>query len=103
MSKKETTEEKLIKLMMLQNIEQTKLYISFYENEYSFYTKLYENSAEEEPLKFFKKKHDEWETKRKKLYSHIEDIENKKMELYEELEHLMDEVYDTKKEPSTES
>ena len=51
----------------------------------------------------FKKKHDEWETKRKKLYSHIEDIENKKMELYEELEHLMDEVYDTKKEPSTES
>ena len=43
MSKKETTEEKLIKLMMLQNIEQTKLYISFYENEYSFYTKLYED------------------------------------------------------------
>lgn len=103
MSKKETTEEKLIKLMMLQNIEQTKLYISFYENEYSFYTKLYEDSAEEEPLKLFKKKHGEWETKRKKLYSHIEDIENKKMELYEELEHLMDEVYDTKKEPSTES
>ena len=103
MSKKETTEEKLIKLMMLQNIEQTKLYISFYENEYSFYTKLYEDSEEEEPLKLFKKKHDEWETKRKKLYSHIEDIENKKMELYEELEHLMDEVYDTKKKPSTES
>ena len=97
MSKKETTEEKLIKLMMLQNIEQTKLYISFYENEYSFYTKLYEDLADEEPQKLFNKKHDELETKGKKLFSHIEDIEKKKMELYEELAHLMDEGYDTKK------
>ena len=100
MTKKETTEEKLVKLMLLQNMEQTKLYISFYESEYSFYNKLYSDMEDEEPLKIFKKKHNEWETKRKELYSHICDIESKKMELYEELGHLMDEVYDTKKEPS---
>ena len=100
MTKKETVEEKLLKLMMLQNMEQTKLYISFYESEYSFYNKLYCDMADEEPLKIFKKKHKEWEAKIKELYSHISDIESKKMELYEELGHMMDEIYDTKKEPS---
>ena len=47
MTKKETVEEKLVKLMMLQNMEQTKLYISFYESEYSFYNKLYCDMADE--------------------------------------------------------
>lgn len=96
MTKKETVEDKLIKLMLLQSLEQTKLYISFYEKEYSFYNKLYYEMEEAEPLKFFKKKHDEWESKRKELFAHISDIETKKMELYEELSHLMDEIYDTK-------
>lgn len=41
--------------------ESTYLFIKFYENQYKIYEKLIINHLEEEPLKFFKTKHNKWE------------------------------------------
>lgn len=100
MKKKETVEDKLTTLLLLQSLEQTRLFIAFYEEQYTFYNKLYYDSKENEPFKFFKKQHKKWETQQKELFSHISDIEEKKFELYKDLEVIMDELYGTKKEPS---
>lgn len=45
----------------------TELYIDFYENQYKRYEKCIVDHLEEEPPKFFKKKHKLWEEKLEEL------------------------------------
>ena len=100
MKKKETVEEKLTTLLLLQSLDQTRLLISFYEEQYMFYNRLYYDMLEDEPLKIFFNKHKRWEEKRSELFRKISNTEEKKMELYQDLERILDAVYGTKKEPS---
>ena len=100
MKKKETIEDKLTTLLLLQLLDQKRLYISFYEEQYKFYNKLYYDMLKDEPMKIFFNKHKRWEEKRSELFRKISSTEEKKMELYQDLERTLDAVYGTKKEPS---
>ena len=88
MKKKEDQElsEKLIELMLFHELDQTKLIIAMYEEQLKFYNILYEDTLKDEPLKFFKSKHKDWEQRRKNLYNHICNIEKNYCNELQELE-----------------
>ena len=99
MKKKEDQElsEKLIELMLFHELDQTKLIIAMYEEQLKFYNILYENTLKDEPLKFFKSKHKDWEQRRQNLYRHICNIETNYGDELQELEKIMEQLYSKKK------
>ena len=99
MKKKEDQElsEKLIELMLFHELDQTKLIIAMYEEQLKFYNILYEDTLKDEPLKFFKSKHKDWEQRRQNLYRHICHIETNYGDELQELEKIMDQLYGKKK------
>ena len=67
--------EKIVDLMLLHQVEETKHFIEFYENQLNFYNQMYDSHLEIEPCKFFKKKHEKWESQRRQYYDKISEIE----------------------------
>ena len=57
--------EKIVDLMLLHQLEETKHYIEFYQNQLHFYNKMYDSHLELEPWKIFKKKYAQWEKTKK--------------------------------------
>lgn len=67
--------EKIVDLMLLHQIEETKHYIEFYQNQLHFYNKMYDSHLELEPWKIFKKKYAQWEKTKNQYFDRISDIE----------------------------
>ena len=58
---------------------------------------LYEDTLKDEPFKFFKSKHKDWEQRRQNLYRHICHIETNYGDELQELEKIMDQLYGKKR------
>lgn len=73
--------KEFLNVMVGQNIKLTNIFIEHYEKEIEFKTKCIADWEEQEPPKFFKKIHAEWQEKIDSLKKEIEDAHKK---LYEE-------------------
>lgn len=83
--KKLTTDEALVQIFGASYkfiFDNTKLFISFYEIKYKRLQRELIDHEESEPLKIFKKRHEEWESKSEQLKVELETTFNNLMEEY---------------------
>lgn len=91
--------DKLIDLMLLQQLETTKHFIEFYENQLKFLNRIHSDLVNNEPLKIFHKTHKEWKSKKNLIYDKIKELEKEHMDELVTLEKILENLYekDTKK------
>lgn len=72
---------KMVDLMLSHSIKESEIFVEFYQTEIKYKSQRLDSLMDEEPSKFFKKSHSEWEQKVSDLEKELESA-NKK--LYEE-------------------
>lgn len=73
--------KKILDVMLVHSIKGSEIFIKGYEEQIKYKTKLLASLEDEEPPKFFKKSHREWENKIKEVKA---EIEKASQNLYEE-------------------
>ena len=84
--------EKIVDLMLMHQLDESKHFIDFYQNQLNFYNDMYHSHLEIEPWKIFKKRHELWEKQRRQYFDKITDIEDtfgKELMEYEKLLDLL--------------
>ena len=72
---------KLINVMLNHSMKESEIFVQHYETQLKMKTRFLADLEDEEPLKFFKSAHRDWEQRKEKLESEIDEISKK---LYEE-------------------
>lgn len=90
---------KMVDLMIAHSIKESEIFVKFYEEEVKFKTQRLDSLMDEEPPKFFKKIHKEWEQKVSDLEKELDSANQK---LYEEYRSIGEsiELLNKEKEPS---